>query len=216
MPSRVPTRSSRRPAARSNAKTIDGPDYLQSINIVHATGRQIAQFFENHDMLITATLAEPPARVGRFAMSNPDFLDYRLGPKGIIHYSPFTSIFNITGQPAASLPLHWSKEGLPVGVHFAARFGDEATLLKLATQLEQAQPWFGKRPVLTGSDRTQSPFRSAAHGLAATGAAPYEGAGSVRVGAYAIVCAVRNSLQNSAKAMAMRRGRASLRRIRPS
>jgi amidase/6-aminohexanoate-cyclic-dimer hydrolase len=128
---------------------IDGPDYLQSINIIHATGRQIAQFFETHDMLITATLAEPPARVGRFAMSNPDFLDYRLGPKGIIHYSPFTSIFNMTGQPAASIPLHWSKDGLPVGVHFAARFGDEATLLKLAAQLEQARPWFGKRPVLT-------------------------------------------------------------------
>jgi amidase/6-aminohexanoate-cyclic-dimer hydrolase len=125
---------------------IDGPDYLQSINIIHATGRQIAQFFEAHDMLITATLAEPPARVGRFAMSNPDFLDYRLGPKGIIHYSPFASIFNMTGQPAASIPLHWSKEGLPVGVHFAARFGDEATLLKLAAQIEQAQPWFGKRP----------------------------------------------------------------------
>ena len=126
---------------------IDGPDYLQSINTIHATGRQIAQFFETQDILITATLAEPPARVGRFAMSNPDFLDYRLGPTGIIHYSPFTSIFNMTGQPAASIPLQWSKEGLPVGVHFAARFGDEATLLKLAAQLEQAQPWFGKRPV---------------------------------------------------------------------
>ena len=149
---REPTADEIEPATRGAveyAKTIDGPDYLQSINTVHATGRQIAQFFETHDMLITATLAEPPARVGRFAMSNPDFLDYRLGPKGIIHYSPFTSIFNITGQPAASIPLHWSKDGLPVGVHFAARFGDEATLLKLAAQLEQAQPWFAKRPTIS-------------------------------------------------------------------
>jgi amidase/6-aminohexanoate-cyclic-dimer hydrolase len=131
------------------ANAVSGQDYLQSINVIHATGRQIARFFENHDILITATLAEPPARIGRFAMSNPDFLDYRLGPKGIIHYSPFTSIFNMTGQPAASIPLHWSKDGLPVGTHLAANFGDEATLLKLAAQLEQARPWFGRRPALT-------------------------------------------------------------------
>jgi amidase/6-aminohexanoate-cyclic-dimer hydrolase len=128
------------------AKAVSGQDYLLAINTIHATGRQIAGFFETHDILITATLAEPPARIGRFAMSNPDFLDYRLGPKGIIHYSPFTSIFNMTGQPAASMPLHWSKDGLPIGTHFAARFGDEATLLSLAAQLEQARPWFARRP----------------------------------------------------------------------
>lgn len=132
-------------------ESISGPDYLNAINTVHATGRAIGRFFGDHDILITATLAEPPARVGRFAMSNPDFLDYRLGPKGIIHYSPFTAIFNITGQPAASIPLHWSKDGLPVGVHVVARFGDEATLLQLAAQLEQAQPWFARRPPLVQS-----------------------------------------------------------------
>jgi amidase/6-aminohexanoate-cyclic-dimer hydrolase len=130
------------------AEGIAGQDYLQSINTVHATGRQIARFFVDHDVLITALLAEPPALVGRFAMSNPDFLDYRLGPKGIIHYSPFAPIFNITGQPAASIPLHWSADGLPIGVQFAARFGEEATLLRLAAQLEQARPWFARRPHL--------------------------------------------------------------------
>jgi amidase/6-aminohexanoate-cyclic-dimer hydrolase len=133
------------------ANAISGQDYLHAINTIHATGRQIAQFFESHDILITATLAEPPARIGRLAMNNPDFLDYRLGPKGIIHYSPFTSIFNMTGQPAASLPLHWSQDGLPVGTHVAARFGDEATLLKLAAQLEQARPWFRRRPALAAA-----------------------------------------------------------------
>ncbi len=133
------------------AKAVSGQDYLLAINTVHATGRQIARFFETHDVLITATLAEPPARIGRFAMSNPDFLDYRLGPRGIIHYSPFTSIFNMTGQPAASMPLHWSKDGLPIGTHFAARFGDEATLLRLAAQLEQARPWFARRPPVAQS-----------------------------------------------------------------
>ncbi len=127
-------------------ESISGPDYLRSINIVHATGRQIAHFFETYDVLLTATLAEPPARIGRFAMTNGNFLDYRLGPKGVVQYSPFTAIFNITGQPAISLPMHWSTAGLPVGVHFAGRFGDEATLLKLSAQIEQAQPWFAKQP----------------------------------------------------------------------
>jgi amidase/6-aminohexanoate-cyclic-dimer hydrolase len=130
------------------AKSIAGADYLAAVNLVHATGRLFARFMQDYDIFLSATLAEPPAKVGRFAMSNPDFLDYRLGPKGTIRYSPFTSLFNISGQPAASIPLHWSKDGLPIGVHVAARFGDEPTLLKLAAQLEQARPWFDKRPSL--------------------------------------------------------------------
>src|SRR5262245_55819370 len=130
------------------APKISGTDYMAAINLVHATGRLFERFMQGCDVLLSAVLAEPPAEVGRFSMRNPDFLDYRLGPKGIVHYSPFAPLFNISGQPAMSVPLHWSKAGLPVGVHFAAKFGDEATLLKLAAQLEQAQPWFDKRPAL--------------------------------------------------------------------
>jgi amidase/6-aminohexanoate-cyclic-dimer hydrolase len=130
------------------APSVSGTAYLAAINLVHATGRLFERFMQKYDVLLNATLAEPPAVVGRFAMSNPDFLDYRLGPTGTIRYSPFTSLFNISGQPAMSVPLHWSKAGLPIGVHFAAKFGDEATLLKLAAQLEQASPWFNRRPVL--------------------------------------------------------------------
>ena len=60
-------------------------------------------------------------------------------------YVPFTPLFNTTGQPAVSLPLHWSASGLPIGVQVACRFGDESTLLRLAAQLEQARPWKDKR-----------------------------------------------------------------------
>lgn len=64
----------------------------------------------------------------------------------ILDYVPFTPIENATGQPAISLPLHWTPDGLPVGVHFAGRAGDEATLIRIAAQLEQAQPWIDRHP----------------------------------------------------------------------
>jgi len=131
-------------------RSIAAPDYLASINMVHATGRQVARFFLDYDLLLSPTLAEPPAKLGRLALSNPDFRDHRLGPKGIVHYSPFCPIFNITGQPAISLPLHWTADGLPVGLQFAGRFGDEATLMKIAAQLEQAAPWAQRRAPVHG------------------------------------------------------------------
>jgi amidase len=64
----------------------------------------------------------------------------------VFSYVPFTPLFNTTGQPAISLPLHWTAENVPVGVQIAGRFGDEATLFRLAAQLETAQPWAGRRP----------------------------------------------------------------------
>ncbi len=61
-------------------------------------------------------------------------------------FTPFTPVFNVTGQPAMSAPLSWNDEGLPIGMHFATRFGDEAMLFQLGGQLEAAKPWFDRRP----------------------------------------------------------------------
>lgn len=128
------------------AETISGADYLQAVNQIHRFGRDFAAFFEGCDFLVTSTLAEPPARIGRFAPDDEDFLDHRLGPEGILPYSPFTPAFNASGQPAMSLPLHWNAAGLPIGVHIAGRFGADETLIALAAQLEAAAPWFGTMP----------------------------------------------------------------------
>jgi amidase len=64
----------------------------------------------------------------------------------VLQFIPFTPLFNATGQPAMSVPLHWNDKGLPIGMHFVGRYGDEATLFRLAGQLEQAKPWFDRQP----------------------------------------------------------------------
>ncbi|PZQ96804.1 MAG: amidase [Cereibacter sphaeroides] len=137
--------------AVAHAASISGADYLQAIGTIHAFGRQMAAFFQpenghGYDILLSATLAEPPAKVGRFAHVSEDYVDYRIGPKGVFAYSPFCAVFNASGQPAASLPLHMTKDGLPVGVHVAARFGADEQLIALCAEIEAARPWIGRQP----------------------------------------------------------------------
>ena len=133
------------------AESVSGADYVDALATIHAYGRDMAAFFERYDVLVTATLAEPPARIGRFAHDRESYEDYRLGPDGIFAYSPFCAAFNASGQPAASVPLHWNGEGLPIGAHLAAPFGADLQLMALCAQLEEARPWFDRRPPLTAS-----------------------------------------------------------------
>ena len=126
-------------------QTVSGADYLQSINIVHSFGRRMAALFQDFDVLLTPTLAEPPAKIGRYKPDNRNFMDYRDGPDGVFSYSPYTAVFNASGQPAISLPMHWAPGNLPVGVHFAAAFGEDEMLMGLAADLEEAAPWHPKQ-----------------------------------------------------------------------
>ena len=119
--------------------------YLQAVGEIHAFGRQMARWFTTTDILLCATLAEPPAHVGRFAHTTTDYVGYRTGPNGIFAYSPFCAIFNASGQPAASVPLAMSAQGLPIGIHLAAPFGCDEDLIALCAELEQAQPWIARR-----------------------------------------------------------------------
>jgi amidase/6-aminohexanoate-cyclic-dimer hydrolase len=137
--------------AMAHAATLSGADYLAAIGAIHDFGRQMAAVFGPEgaggpDILLSATLAEPPARVGRFAHDDEDYLHYRLGPGMTFAYSPFCAAFNASGQPAASLPLAFSATGLPIGVHLAARFGADEELLALCAEIERAAPWHRRRP----------------------------------------------------------------------
>ena len=118
-------------------------DYLLAWQELQRSCRDFAAFFTGYDVWLTPTLARPPAPLGYFDYTHEtreQFIEH-LG-----HFTGFTLIANASGQPAISLPLHWTAEGLPIGVQFTARYGDEATLIRLAAQLEQARPWSHRRP----------------------------------------------------------------------
>lgn len=122
--------------ALQHARSISATDYLSAIAALHALGRRMAQFHTRFDILLTPTLAEPPAHLGRYAMGNPDFIDYRLGPQGLWRYSPFTPLANATGAPSISLPVGRSAAGTPIGALLTAPFGADLLLLRLAAQWE--------------------------------------------------------------------------------
>jgi amidase len=122
---------------------VKASDYLFSLIVFQKSSRDIHRFMVDYDVLLTPTLGEPPVPLGTFE-SPPD--NPLLGFVRSAGFVPFTPIANATGQPAMSVPLFWNEDGLPVGVHFMGRFGDEATLFRLAAQLEQARPWANRRP----------------------------------------------------------------------
>ena len=126
-------------------QTLAG-DYLLAVTALQQMSRTVAGFFERYDLWLTPTLASPPPRLRHFD-ATPD--NAMAGFERAIEYVPFTPLQNATGQPAMSVPLYWNNEGLPVGVHFAGRFGEEGTLFRLAAQLEEARPWVGKRPPIS-------------------------------------------------------------------
>jgi amidase len=124
-------------------RNVSGAQYLLSIAALQTAARKAGAFHETYDLSLTATLAEPPLPLGSF---NPSPSDPLAGFKRAVQFVPYTAIQNATGQPAMSVPLYWNAGGLPVGVHFAARYGDEAMLFRLAAQLEEARPWTGRIP----------------------------------------------------------------------
>ena len=118
-------------------------DYARSIGVVHRTGRAVARFFTRHDIILSPTMCRPPFPLGVLDMSSADADAYLAA---VLASIGFTSLFNSSGNPAMSVPLAWSRSGLPIGIQFAAPFGGEALLFRLAGQLEAARPWAARRP----------------------------------------------------------------------
>ena len=120
-------------------------DYAQALTTFHTASRHMANFFKRYDVLVSTTMRRPPFPLG---VLRTDKLDFEAFIAMIRAEMPVTSYFNMTGGPAMSVPLHWTEDGLPVGIHVGAAYGREDTLFRLAAQLEEARPWFGKRPTL--------------------------------------------------------------------
>jgi Asp-tRNA(Asn)/Glu-tRNA(Gln) amidotransferase A subunit family amidase len=125
-----------------------GAQYAEAINAMHAWTRRMAVWWTDDgvDLLLTPTLAEPPPELGDLVVQSADDV-FRAAARAL-PFAAYTAPFNVTGQPAMSVPLAWNAAGLPLGMMFAARFGDEATLFRLAAQLEQQRPWKDKKPPL--------------------------------------------------------------------
>lgn len=119
-------------------QSVTGPQVLGAIAALQTVSRAVAAWHRDYDVWITPVLGAPPIPNGMIDFTNTDPLE---GFAPMIDYVPFTALQNGTGQPAISLPLHWSADGLPVGVQFVAAVGEEARLIALAAELEQAAPW---------------------------------------------------------------------------
>ena len=145
-------------------RSISAADFVTATRALQIDARRIGQFFTAYDLLLTPTVSTPPPPVGSLQPSARDrtvlsmlgrmnagrLLDMMgmldEAAANAFEFTPWTPVFNVTGQPAMSVPLEWNAEGLPIGSHFVGRFGDEATLFQLAGQLERVRPWADKRP----------------------------------------------------------------------
>ena len=133
----------RNAAYRRAGAAIGAADYLQSRAWLGMWARRMAAWWSGHDLLLTPTLGAPPPELGWFTAAGPEEEGNR-----IASFIPYTPQFNMTGQPAVSLPLHWTPDGLPVGVQLVAAYGREDLLVRIASQLEQAAPWGHRHPAV--------------------------------------------------------------------
>ncbi|MDB5486860.1 MAG: amidase [Reyranella sp.] len=142
---RVPGPDDLEPVTRLYAEQggkVSAHDYIRAVQTFHRTGRQLGAFFEKFDILLSPTLARTSLPLGEVRMDG----NLEKYEEGLAPMVPFTSVCNAAGVPAMSVPLEWTDDGLPIGMHFVARYGAEAVLFSLAAQLEQAHPWRDRRP----------------------------------------------------------------------
>jgi amidase len=133
------------------AREHSSADYVEAVNALHRLSRKIVAFWDDYDVLVTSTLLRPPVPVGFVYEGTDDLWEQFLREGLFLQY--FTPLGNVTGLPGISLPLHWSPDGLPIGVHVLGSPAGEAPLLRLAAQLEAASPWRDRHPDLATADQ---------------------------------------------------------------
>ncbi len=127
------------------SKALDAVAYADATKVLHRTGRELARFLTKVDVLLSPTMGTPPPKLGVLSLSAPDLQQQT---RVLMEATGYTQLANTAGTPAMSVPLWWNAAGLPIGVQFIGRHNDEATLFRLAAQLERARPWFGRRAAL--------------------------------------------------------------------
>ena len=127
---------------RGRGAGVTGLQLAQAVSFARVVSRGLINAMSAFDVVLTPTLAQQPVPVGYFSAGGDPAVDFERQKA----FTPYTAIFNVTGQPAISVPLHWTSAGLPVGIQLIGRPYDEVTLISLAAQLEQARPWLGRRP----------------------------------------------------------------------
>lgn len=125
-------------------KSRTGMDFARANNAYQAAAVAIAQFMERYDIILSPTLTHAPKRLGEIGLSTG--ADFQTWGARVGGYTSFNGIFNGTGQPSMSVPLAMSGDGLPIGIMFTGRYGEESLLFRLAGQLEKAAPWIGRKP----------------------------------------------------------------------
>ncbi|MEG4214987.1 amidase [Microcoleus sp. Pol14C6] len=152
-------------------EALSAADYAKAARQLQVEARKIGQFFAQYDVLLTPTLSQPPIPIGSLQPSSgKEFLMNLVArtnaswllkvmktieplARQVFNFTPYTAPFNVTGQPAMSVPLYWNEAGLPVGMQFVGKFGMEATLFRLAGQLEYAKPWSDRLPIIKLTNR---------------------------------------------------------------
>jgi amidase len=132
-------------AMAERGRSLSAAEYLKTIDALHGYGRRLRSWWrelpgeDGYDILVTPTMAEPAPPIGSIKGASID---------RIVRLVPYTMSYNVSGQPAIGLPLHWTAEGLPMGVQLVGRYGSEGLLIRLASQLEEAAPWLDRRPAI--------------------------------------------------------------------
>lgn len=124
-------------AFAERGRALSAPEYLANLDALHRYSHRLAAWWDENDLLLTPTMAEPPPEIGTLKGADVE---------RIVRLVPYTSPYNVSGQPAIALPLHWTADGLPLGVQLVARYGAEDLLIRVGSQLEAAAPWAGRRP----------------------------------------------------------------------